>query len=151
MNANLNELEPIILEKLASDGIVSFSSHGTSMMPMLRDGKDSIDLIKKPDKIRKYDVIFYKRDDGHFVLHRVVKVCKDNTFILRGDNQYIKEKGVRYDNVIAILKSFTRKGKKYNVNQFKYKLYSHFWVNTVYIRKLLHYIKSLFRKLFSKK
>ena len=52
MNANLNELEPIIIEKLASDSIVSFSSHGTSMMPMLRDGKDSIDLIKKPDKIR---------------------------------------------------------------------------------------------------
>ena len=35
-----------------------------------------------------------KRKDGKYILHRVVKVCKDGTYTMRGDNQIYNEKGI---------------------------------------------------------
>ena len=52
---------------------VRFSPRGVSMLPMLRQGRDSVVLSPAPKQLRKYDLPLYRRDDGSYVLHRVVK------------------------------------------------------------------------------
>ena len=136
---------PLIEERIKSGGNVSFTPMGISMYPMLRNGRDSVVLSPVPDRIKKYDVILYRRAGGQYVLHRVVGTGKSYTCI--GDNQYQKEKGIDPAQVIALVTSFTRKGKKYSVDGFGYKLYSRVWHYTRSPRRALRRVKRALRSL----
>ena len=73
----LDELMPLISERLSAGGSVRFSPHGTSMLPMLKDGRDQVVLSPLPDKLKKYDLPLYRRENGQYVLHRIVKVVPE--------------------------------------------------------------------------
>ena len=62
---------------LAEGGEVAFVTSGVSMLPMLRDGKDKILLTKAAGPLKKHDVPLIRREDGSFVLHRVVSIRPD--------------------------------------------------------------------------
>ena len=97
---------PLIQERLAAGDRVSFYPRGTSMLPMLRQGRDSVELSPLPQKLKKYDLPMYRRDNGQFVLHRVVAVSDSCTCM--GDNQFEPEPGLRHDQMIALVTAFTR-------------------------------------------
>ena len=69
----LEELMPLIRESLSQGKSVRFSPRGTSMLPMLRQGKDQIILSPIREKLHRFDLPFYQREDGQYVLHRIVK------------------------------------------------------------------------------
>lgn len=123
---------------------------GKSMWPMLRSRIDTVKLIKITRPLKKYDVILYQRQNGEYVLHRIIKV-KPHSYVLCGDNQWQKEEGITIDMIIAVMDGFYRKEKYYSVNNFIYKLYYHFWCLIRPIRKLIYYIKRLFSKVFKVK
>lgn len=126
----LDAVMDIIIEKLNSGGTVTFTPNGTSMMPMLRDGQDIV-VLKKPDgRLRLFDVPLYRRDSGQYVLHRVIDFCNDGSYIICGDNQFVKEKGIRDDQIIAVVISFSRKGKVYSADSIRYRIYTNFWYYT---------------------
>ena len=144
---SLNEIYPIIKEKIESGGTVQLPITGTSMLPLLVWGRDSVELCKCEDA-QKGDIIFYLRNDGHFVLHRIVG--KDqNGYILCGDNQWVKEYGIKNHNIIAVVKSITRKGKKFDISRLLYRNYSKIWVSILPLRKYIlipsRKIKGLFK------
>ena len=126
---------PLIEEQLESGGVTVFKIHGTSMKPMMQDRADSVRIKKPTDDIKKYDIIFYRRNDGQFVLHRVVGI-KNNDFICRGDNQIIDEFPVRHENIIGIVTDYTKNGEFKSMDSLSQKIYSRFWVNTVIFRKM---------------
>lgn len=121
----LKDLLPLMQESLADGRSVKFSPRGVSMLPMLRQGVDSVVLSPAPDKLRKYDIPFYRRDDGKFILHRVVEVGETYTCI--GDNQFEVETGVRPDQVLAVVTAFTRGEKEHNISEWSYQLYCRVW------------------------
>ena len=121
----LDEIYPIIKEKIDNNGTVQLPITGTSMIPLLVWGRDSVELIKCEDA-QKYDIIFYRRDNGQFVLHRIVDK-DENGFILCGDNQWVKEFGIQDRHIIGIVKSITRKNKTFSVDKLSYKLYVKLW------------------------
>lgn len=132
---SLDEIYPIIKEKIENGGTVQLPITGTSMLPLLVWGRDTVELIKCENP-QKYDIIFYRRDDGHFVLHRIVG--KDEKgLVLCGDNQVKKEYGITEKHIIAVVKSFTRKGKTFSVNKFSYKLYVKLWTMILPLRNLI--------------
>lgn len=146
----LKELMPIIVEKLNNDGEVVFTPNGISMKPMLLGGRDVVTLTKVDKKLKKYDLPLYQRKDGKYILHRVVKVCKDGTYTMRGDNQIYNEKGITDDQIIAIVTKFVRNGKEYSVSNKKYRFYCSFW-NFIRIFKLgFDLFKRLCRKVIRK-
>ena len=98
---SLEELWPVMEEQLDAGKTVRFGPKGTSMLPLLRQNIDSIVLAKAPEKLKKYDLPLYRRDDGHFVLHRVVGVDKDG-YMMCGDNQCIYEHGITQNHILAI-------------------------------------------------
>lgn len=63
---------------------------GVSMRPFLRNA-DFAHLTTLPEKIRRGDILLYRRDNGQYVLHRVYKLRKDGGFLLLGDSQMTPE------------------------------------------------------------
>ncbi len=132
---SLDEIYPIIKEKIGNGGTVQLPITGTSMLPLLVWGRDTVELIKCENP-QKYDIIFYRRDNGSFVLHRIVG--KDEKgFILCGDNQVQKEYGITGKHIIAVVQSITRKGKTFSVDKFSYKLYVKLWTMLLPLRNLI--------------
>ena len=130
----LEQLMPLIREYLAAGKTVKFSPRGISMLPMLRQGIDDVVLSPLPEKLKKYDLPLYQRDDGHFVLHRIVRVGETYTCI--GDNQFELEHGLRHDQMIALVTAFYRNGKYHSVNELTYRIYCRF---CHYSRGLRHF------------
>ena len=126
---------PLILERLASGETVKFTTRGNSMRPMLDNGKDQVILSPLPEKLKKYDLPLYRRDNGQFVLHRIVEVGETYTCI--GDNQFDLETGVCYDQMIALATGFVRKGKEYSMKQLGYRIYCCLWHRSRRVRHFL--------------
>ena len=93
------------------------------MLPFLRPEVDSVSLIKPINPLKKNDIILYKRDNGAYVLHRIVGISDDGSFILCGDNQYIKEYGIHKESVIAIVNRVFRKEKEISFKSPTYRIY----------------------------
>lgn len=121
----LEQLMPLILTQLASGGTVRFKPHGTSMLPMLRERIDSVVLAPLPEKLKKYDLPLYRRKNGQYVLHRVVRAGETYTCI--GDNQFVYEHGLEHGQMIAVVTAFYRRDKRHNVNSLSHRLYCRFW------------------------
>lgn len=121
----LKEILPLMQERLAAGESVQFTPRGTSMRPMLEGGRDQVVLSPLPEEIKKYDLPLYRRPNGQFVLHRVVKVGQTYTCI--GDNQFALETDVPREWMIALATGFVRKGREYSVSSAKYQLYCRFW------------------------
>lgn len=129
-------------EELKEKGVLVYTNVGTSMRPLIRQGKDVM-IIKRFDnccKLKKMDVPLYKRDSGQYVLHRIIKINK-NGYVIRGDNTYSNEYGVTDSQVLGVLTGVIRNGKEISVNSFGYKVYSYFWLYTYYIRKVVVWMK----------
>ena len=136
---------PLIRERLASGGSVQFKPKGTSMMPMLRQGIDSVVLSPLPEKLKKYDLPLYQRDNSQYVLHRIVKA--GDTYTCIGDNQYVYEHGVRHDQMIGLVTGFYRGQEFYSVTQLSYRMYRCLWHHS---RKLRPKLRSLWRAAYRK-
>jgi signal peptidase I len=103
-------LAPLITEVLASGGTFPFYPSGDSMLPTIRPGEDEV-ILASPERISVGDIVFYRRDSGVFVLHRIVGKKKDGSFVLRGDNQFYNEDGVIPSHIIAVVAEY-RKGDR---------------------------------------
>lgn len=121
----LDQLMPLFLEQFAQGKSVKFAPRGISMLPMLRQGIDSVILSPLPQKLKKYDLPLYRRDDGKYVLHRVVEAGETYTCI--GDNQFVTEPGLRHDQMIALVTAFTRDKRTHQVTEPGYRLYCRLW------------------------
>ncbi|MBQ7549718.1 MAG: S24/S26 family peptidase [Clostridia bacterium] len=139
---SLDEMAPLIRETLENDGSVTFVSVGSSMMPMLRNRRDTVTLVKPHGDLKAGDIPFYQRDNGQYVLHRIVYVNGD-TYVMRGDNHWYNEYNIRQDQIIGVLASFERNGKKYSVDDRSYRLYVRFLPVIRYIRRYYYGFKSL--------
>lgn len=137
----------VISEKLSVGGDVLISASGNSMYPLFRHQKDQVRLSKAEGTLKKYDMILYRRDNGQYVLHRIVGIGA-NGFILRGDAQTVNEYPVREDQVIAKVSGFVRKGKEYTCNEMLYRLYVYLWTHTVLLRRIYRKGKCVLAKIF---
>ena len=130
------ELMPLIRERLAAGQRVRYLPfRGVSMMPMLRQGIDTVELAPLPEKLSKYDLPVYQYPSGKYVMHRIVKVRKDHCICL-GDNTYQYEK-IRREQMLGIVSAFKRGDKRIETDAFSYRLYCRIWVAAFPARKFL--------------
>ena len=121
-------------EYLEKNGSMTYSNVGTSMMPLLKQGRDLFTVTKKgSERCKKYDVVLYRRPPDKYVLHRVVKV-RENDYVILGDNCINKEYGITDDDILGVMTSFVHKGKQHTVNDMTYRIYSHLWVDLSFFR-----------------
>lgn len=125
----------VVEETVKNGGSIKIKIAGYSMYPLVTSRRDSV-LLTEAEKIKKGDVPLIKREDGSYVLHRVVGI-KNGALMLRGDYEQKTEYPVNPERVMAMAKGFYRKEKYIDCNSFLYKLYTFFWMNTVAIRPVI--------------
>ena len=129
----MNEIVPIIIAVISEGGVFRLYIKGTSMLPLLQQGKDSV-MLKSPSSLKKNDIILYRRANGAYVLHRIIKIKRNRLFIC-GDNQFIIEKGITEDDVIAKVVSLFKDEKEVSLSDKEY----------------LNYVKSLKKRRLKKR
>lgn len=128
-------------EQLALHGQLVYTNVGDSMMPMLRENRDLMVISRKnPGRMKKYDAILYRRPDGKYIMHRILKVRRDD-YILCGDNRWQRETGVKDDWILGVLTAVIRDGKEISVKDWRYRLYVHLWCDFFYIRGGILWLK----------
>lgn len=131
-------------EEINQTGKLIYTNVGDSMMPLIRQGKDLLIIEKVNGRLKKYDVPLYKRDSGQYVLHRILKVRK-NDYVICGDNRWGREYGIQDKHIIGVLTGIIRDGREVSVNDKKYKIYVHLWCDFFWIRAFIlrtkHFIK----------
>lgn len=143
---HLSEIWGLMQEQIENGGEVKFSPKGISMLPLIKEGRDSVILKKAPDHLKKYDVVLYRRANGDFVLHRVVG-AKKNSYIMCGDNQYTYEKDVSKDSILAIMTGLYQGDEYISVTDKEYISYSKKIVRKQYVRYNILRIKFHTKKL----
>lgn len=111
-------------EVLKTQDEVMSLTRGTSMRPLLRQGRDIV-VIKRPQfPLKVGDVPLYKvKSRKELVLHRILRVNGDGSYIIRGDNLFAKEH-VLESQIVGVMKAFYREGKYCDCEKSrKYKLY----------------------------
>ena len=120
---------------------------GNSMRPLLKDGRDFIELeyIQDGVMLKKYDIIFYKSYTGTYVLHRIFKVTQEGC-IMNGDGNLLVEPVVERKDIYLKAVGIWRNGRHIKMNARGYRAYSILWMKSLPIRGYLFRIHGLIRK-----
>ncbi len=126
-------LLPFIEEAFQKNTTFKIPITGTSMNPLLVEGRDYVLIKKVEGPLEIGDIPLYRRDTGTFVLHRVVDK-KDDGYIMCGDNQFLLEKGITDKHVIGVVCSIFRDGKLFDVDDGEYVKYKNKYIKNVNTR-----------------
>lgn len=145
---HLEQLLPFIEAAFENCQTFTIPITGTSMLPMLVEGRDKVEVAKAHLPLKVGDLPLYRRKNGAFVLHRIVDI-ENGTYTMSGDNQFLLEKGVTDEQIIGITVAFTQNGKKIAVTDDDYLAYSSKMVNnykTRYpLRRLRHAVGNVIK------
>ena len=138
-------------EIIARDGRLIYTNRGDSMMPLIKQDRDLLVIKRKPKRrLKKYDVPLYKRDNGQYVLHRILEVRKHD-YVICGDNRWNKEYGITDRHIIGVLTAVIRNGKEIKVTDFKYKVYVHLWCDLFPVRAFIVHVISKLKRVIRRK
>lgn len=125
------------LRELVEEGKeVSMLIAGSSMAPFLVHRRDYI-YFKKPERnLRKGDMVFFERDSGQYVMHRIWKVKPDGYYIV-GDAQNEIEGPVREEQIFAIITKVRRKNQWIAPGDFWWEFFEHIWIRMIPVRRIV--------------
>lgn len=150
----LEQIYPVIREGLDQGQEVVLTITGNSMSPFVRHCRDQVVLVQTdPMVLQPGDVPLIRRDNGQFVLHRIIarddgtdcrrwgdkKAHPSQTESLRytllGDAQWRTEPNVRPDQILAVATAFIRKGRRWECDSDSYCRNRLFWHRLLPIRR----------------
>lgn len=131
---SIESLIPVIRLQLENGGRSRLVVTGISMHPTLRHCRDMVELIPVTRELKRGDLILYQRENGIYVLHRIVTKPQNGEFICSGDHQWEPEP-VSARQVIALVDTYIRGGKRIPVDAISCKLWVWFWVGVFPVRK----------------
>jgi hypothetical protein len=124
-----------LIEKARQGNTVRVLGIGNSMRPLLKGGRDYIDLIavNQDTQLEKNDVIFYKSHNDHYVLHRIYSVSEEGYYLI-GDGNLKIEPLLRRESIYLKAVGFVRKGKYISIESKWYQCYVRIWTRLLPIR-----------------
>ncbi len=130
---------------LKNDGYLVYTNVGVSMMPLLREHRDIVEIrYKDPSsRCKRYDVVLYKRG-GKYILHRVLKV-RPQDYVICGDHNIWREYGITDGQILGVMARVIRDRKSIYPSSRKYKIYVHLWCDFYHLRAVILYLKMLSR------
>lgn len=155
----MNEfIHPMIFLRVVSDAVaqgerITVDGTGDSMRPFIQPETDRLTLAPLPETLRTGDICLYVREGGRPVIHRIYKK-RHGTYDMLGDNQYAVERGVRREQLVAVVSQRIRNGKVYDclrpAVRFRARLYmtrrqAHAWLCEIF--RVLHLrVRNLFSR-----
>ena len=117
---------------------------GTSMLPLLKEGRDLVELEScSQERLKKGDVVLYKKNDGTLVLHRIIKTENGEFFTVLGDHQFKNAERVNKNQIIAVACGFFIKGRYVTEKTRWYRLYKKIWLCNLNFRRIILAVLSL--------
>lgn len=144
----MESLYEVILLQLENGGKANLVVTGVSMKPMLTEHRDSVLLAPITAKPGPGDIFLYRRNNGQYVLHRLIRNT-DQGYLFCGDNQYTLEH-VAPEQLLAVVDSFTREGKRIFLTQSMYRMYVFMCVRLFCMRKCYIKIRRLLGRIHRK-
>lgn len=113
ISLTMRELMPYVEEELNNGKDVLLPVKGYSMTPFLINNRDSIILTRVNSRTVKVgDLVMFRREDGSYAMHRICRDNGNNTFDILGDAQYVADRNIRYDMIVAYVPKAIRNGKE---------------------------------------
>ena len=137
-----------LIEILSTGAVFPLVVTGSSMLPFLKEGRDTVRL-RKPDKLRRGQIVFFRNRAGGFTLHRIRKIYRDGSLLINGDAQAWCEP-VHPKQVLAEVISVSRGDRVIDPNSAKQRLLSSLWYPTRIFRPFIWKLFSFWRKTFKK-
>ena len=125
-----------IEEVLAENGFVIVPIHGTSMKPLLKEGKSLVQIEQKDGRYERGDVVLFRKEDGTLVLHRIIDV-QGNEYVVLGDHQYKEKEKIHFSQIIGCVSEYWTGGKQIHENSFGYRTYHVIWNGNLVIRRIV--------------
>lgn len=162
-----NDLYLGMLKDLLAEGkSVSLVISGGSMTPFVVHARDSVFLEPAPPdvgrtsaasadraktsresvKLKRGDVVFYQRDNGMYVLHRIVRIAPDGSYVLCGDAQTILESGVCREQIFARAAAVRRKGKVKKPGSLYWFFFAQIWSRIIPFRRQILHVYTLIHR-----
>lgn len=133
---DINEYMPVLIDLVNQGKDVRFTVTGSSMNPFLIHMRDSV-IISKPVKpFKKGDIVFFQRENGQYVMHRIHHIKKGMLYII-GDNQTDMEGPVDPKQVFGIIHTVYRKDKKITEGDFWWVFFEKIWLHLIPFRHLI--------------
>ena len=132
---------PSFEEVLETEGELYYTNVGYSMYPLIKQREDILRIVKT-DTFKKGDIILYKSNVDHYVLHRILKIKKDN-IITAGDHNYFKDQPITKEQVLGKLVSIKKKdGKEIDLAKDK-KARKFFYTNFFHVKAFFQIIGNI--------
>ena len=137
-------------EVLARDGRLVYSNVGDSMMPLIKQGRDLLVIEPPCGRLHRLDIPLYRRDSGQYVLHRVIKVRRED-YVICGDNRWSRECGITDRHIIGVLTAVIRDGREIPVTDWRFRLYAHLWCDLFPVRAMILRTHNVLKRLTSRR
>ena len=115
---------------------VSMRIAGNSMSPFLIHERDFISFREPDRKLKKGDMVFFQRDNGQFVMHRIWKIKPEGYYIV-GDAQQDIEGPVQEAQIFALITKVQRKGRWIGPGDFWWDFFEKIWIRMVPFRRVI--------------
>ena len=124
-----------VLKELVEEGHqVSLLISGSSMSPFLIHHRDTI-YFKKPDRELKVgDMVFYRRSNGKYVMHRIRKIRQEGYYMI-GDAQTEIEGPLKREQIFGLITAVERKGKLIRPGDFWWEFFARVWLRVIPLRE----------------
>lgn len=119
-------------------GYVVLPIQGTSMWPLLREGKSRVQIASMEGQpLRKGDLVLFKREDGTLVLHRIIKSKERGIFLVCGDHQWRQLESIREDQIRGVAQGFYTNGNYIDDTTGWYRIYKKIWNGNLVLRRYI--------------
>lgn len=136
-----------LLKQLVEEGeTVSMRIVGSSMSPFLIHDRDLITFKAPERELKKGDMVFFQRDSGQYVMHRIYAVKPDGYYMI-GDAQTEIEGPISQEQIFAVIIKVRRKGKWLEPGNFWWNFFERVWINIIPFRKVVTVFYGLIYKL----
>lgn len=135
------EIWPIAEAALRAGGCFRLWPSGRSMLPLLREGRDSV-LLLPPTDLQRFDILLVRTPDGQFYLHRAVSLTEAEV-TLAGDALLTTEGPFPLSCVLARVGTVYRGEREYNARSRRARRYAR---RRTCRRRILGVIRGLLKK-----
>ena len=128
---------PVLRELLAQGQSVSLTVTGESMSPFLRHGRDQIRLAAVTAPPQRGDMVFFRRRNGQYIMHRVLRRMPDGNYAIIGDGQQQVESPIAPEQIFAVVTQVCRKGVRIGPESFWWRFFAGPWLTLLPLRPVL--------------
>ena len=137
---DIDEYMLLVQELLAQGKSVSLTVTGESMSPFLRHGRDQIRLEAVTAPPQRGDMVFFRRRNGQYIMHRILRHLPDGNYALIGDGQQQVEKPIAPQQIFAVVTQVCRKGAWIGREAFWWRFFAGPWLTLLPLRPTLRHL-----------